>query len=193
MDRSRCLEILEGYGVRPRARELPQNYWHRLAMVALAGGYYGTAFQGEREVTQSKPMSTTIFNVVVDAVVRNWVMGVITESEARGELVQEGRHQAALFYSDDSMVASLDPVWLQGVFNTLLGLFGRVGLRTNVGKKFGMVYHPCQAAVKLTTEAYMRRITGMGPYYRERLKYQVACGECGDMLTVGSLSSHLMT
>ena len=33
----------------------------------------------------------------------------------------------------------------------------------------------------------------MGPSYRERLKDQVACRECGEMLAVGSLSSHLMT
>ena len=33
----------------------------------------------------------------------------------------------------------------------------------------------------------------MGPSYRERLKDQVACGECGEMLAVGYLSSRLMT
>ena len=33
----------------------------------------------------------------------------------------------------------------------------------------------------------------MGPTYRERLKGQVACGECGKMLAVGFLSSNLMT
>ena len=33
----------------------------------------------------------------------------------------------------------------------------------------------------------------MGPTYRERLKYQVSCGKCGEMLEVGYLSSHLMT
>ena len=40
-------------------------------MVVRAGGYYGTAFQGAREVTQGDPLSPTIFNVVVDAVVRH--------------------------------------------------------------------------------------------------------------------------
>ena len=40
-------------------------------MVARAGGYYGTAFKGERGVTQGGPLSPTIFNVVVDAVVRH--------------------------------------------------------------------------------------------------------------------------
>ena len=66
--------------------------------------------------------------------------------EARGELGQEGRHQAALFYADDGMVASLELGWLQGAFNAMLGLFDRVGLRTNVGKTVRMVFHPCQAA-----------------------------------------------
>ena len=70
LDRSRCLDILEGYGVGPGARRLLINYWRRLTMAARAGGYYGTTFGGERGVTQGDPMSPTLFNVVVDAVVR---------------------------------------------------------------------------------------------------------------------------
>ena len=83
LDRSRCLEILEGYGIGPRDRGLLQNYWRRLTMVARAGGYYGTDFWGERGVTQGDPLYPTIFNVVVDAVVRHWVTGAIEEAEAR--------------------------------------------------------------------------------------------------------------
>ena len=52
LDRSRCLETLEGYGVGPQARRLLEAYWRRLTMVARAGGYYGTAFWGERGVNQ---------------------------------------------------------------------------------------------------------------------------------------------
>ena len=52
LDRSRCLEILEGYGVGPNARRLLKTYWRLLTMVSRAGGYYGTAFKGERGVTQ---------------------------------------------------------------------------------------------------------------------------------------------
>ena len=167
LDRSRCLEILEGYGIGPRARNLLKQYWQRLTMVARAGGYYRKYFRGERGVTQGDPLSPTIFNVVVDAVVRHWVQGVVEESEARGELGQEGRHQAALFYANNGMVASSDPAWLQGAFNALVGLFDRVGLQTNVRKTVGMVCHPCQAAGNLTTEAYGRRITEEGHSYRE--------------------------
>ena len=79
-------------------------------MVARAGRYYGTDFRGERGVTQGDPCTHTIFNVVVDAVVRHWVTGVLEELEARGDLGQEGRHQAALFYADDGMFALSEPI-----------------------------------------------------------------------------------
>ena len=61
-------------------------------------------------MTQGDPLSPTIFNVVVYVVVRHWVTGVLENLEARGELGQEGRHQTALFYVDDGMVASSDLV-----------------------------------------------------------------------------------
>ena len=39
LERSRSLEILEGYGVGPRARPLLRTYWGKSMMVAQAGGY----------------------------------------------------------------------------------------------------------------------------------------------------------
>ena len=90
------------------------------------------------------------------------------------------------------MVASSDPRWLQGAFNTLVGLFDRVGLRKIFGKTVGMVCHPCQAAGNMSEAAYRRRVTGEGPTYMERLKQQVFCGECGELMAAGSLKSRMM-
>ena len=104
LDRSRCLEILEGYILGPQPRRLLQTYWRRLTMVARGGGYCGTAFLGVRGVTHRDPLSPTIFNVVVDAMVRNWVTVVIAGAEERGARGKEGRHQYSLFYADDGMV-----------------------------------------------------------------------------------------
>ena len=54
LERSRYLEILEGYGVGPRACRLLWIYWGRLRMVAKAGGYYGSSFQGSRGMMQGR-------------------------------------------------------------------------------------------------------------------------------------------
>ena len=72
LDRSRYTGILEGYGVGPRALCLLCRYWEQLQMVAQVGGYYIVPFGRERGVTQGNPLLPTIFNVVVDAVVRHW-------------------------------------------------------------------------------------------------------------------------
>ena len=64
-------------------RRLLREYWNKSMMVARAGGYYGTGFKGERGVTQGYPLSPTIFNVVVDAVVHHWVTLEVKEAETR--------------------------------------------------------------------------------------------------------------
>ena len=117
----------------------------------------------------------------------------LDKAEKRGERGKEGRHQAALFYADDGMVASSDPRWLQWAFNALVGLFERVGLQTNVGKTVSMVCRPCPAAGNQSEAAYGRMMTGEGPTYQERQKERVKCGECGKEMAAGSLASHRMT
>ena len=142
LDRSTCLDILEGYDVGTLACRLLWTYWRQLAMVVRAGRYCGAYFNGDRGVMQGDPLSPTIFNVVVDAVVRNWVTLMVEGAEERGKRRKEGRNHNALFYSEDGMVASSDPRWLQGEFSTLVGLFDRVDMRNNVGKTVGMVCRP---------------------------------------------------
>ena len=56
LERSRCLEILEGYDVGTRARGLLQNYWKRITMVARTGGYYRTDFRGGERVDAGRPV-----------------------------------------------------------------------------------------------------------------------------------------
>ena len=58
-------------------------------MVARAGGYHRDAFKGTRGVTHGDPLSPTIFNAVVDAVVRHWVTMALDKTENRGERGKE--------------------------------------------------------------------------------------------------------
>ena len=81
MERDICLEILEGYGLGLRDCHFLSTYWDRLKRVARAGGYYGPAFKDFWGVNQGDPMSPTVFNSVVDAVVPDWVSLVAEEEE----------------------------------------------------------------------------------------------------------------
>ena len=161
-------------------------------MVERAGGYYGTTFRGERRVTQGDPPSPTIFNVVVNAVMKNWVAVKVGGAEGQGKRGQDGRHQAAIFYAENGMVISSDPCWNQGAFTTLVGLFDRVDLRTNVGKTVSMVCRPYQAAGNQSKAAYGRQITGEGPTYLELQKGRVQCRECGEEMAAISVARHTM-
>ena len=114
--------------------------------MARTDGYYGAAFKGDIGVTQGDLLYPIIFNVVVDAMVHHCVAVMVECAEERGEHGQEVRHQNALFYTENSMVASSDTRWIQGEFSTLVGLFDRVGLHNNSGKTVGMVCRLCQAA-----------------------------------------------
>ena len=145
-------------------------------------------------MTQGDPLSPTIFNVVVDAVVLHWVTMAIAEAKKRRRGGGgEGKHQASLFYADDGMVASSEPRWLQWEFDTLFSLYDRLGLRTNVGNTVSMVCRPCQAAGSQLEAAYGRRMPGEGPTYRERQKGRFQYSDYGKDMGAESLASHRVT
>ena len=59
LDRSRCLDILEGYGMVPQVCRLLRTYWRRLTMVERSGRYYGAGFKGDRGVRRRRPKRST--------------------------------------------------------------------------------------------------------------------------------------
>ena len=66
------------------------------------------------------------------------------------------------------MLASTDPRWLQLTFDTLTGLFNRVGLQINVRKTVGMVCRLFRVDGVQEYEAYTRRMKGKGQSFKER-------------------------
>ena len=76
----------------------------------------------------------------MDIVVRKWVSLVAGYAGFQDRLGKEVLYRTALFYMEYILVASTDPEWMQGVFETLTGLFERLGLRTNTSKTVGMLY-----------------------------------------------------
>jgi hypothetical protein len=116
LDQGRTLEVLKGYGTGPRVLRLLDNFWDNKAVVARQSGYHSKAFKAERGVTQGDIPSPTIFNIVVDCIIRAWELEI---SDGRS-LTDEAVHSlvAAIFYADNSIIASYQPELAQ------FGLYG---------------------------------------------------------------------
>ena len=113
--------------------------------------------------------------MVVNAVVQHWVEDMVEIEGRQGRRGREGRNQNALFYADDGLITFSDLGFMQGVFNTLVGLFAWLGLRTNISNMVGMVCRPCQAAGTQSEALYKRRMTGAVLSYQERQQVIVQC------------------
>ena len=55
---------------------------------------------------------------------------------------------------------------MQGEFDTLAGLFYRVGIRKIFGKTVRMLFRPCHAVGTQSEVGYERRMTGEGITYQ---------------------------
>ena len=159
MDRDRCLDILKNYGVGPKILRLIKNFWHKAKLVCRASGRYGRSFRQSRGVTQGGPLSPRLFNIVVDAVVREWLRQALGEEAAKNGVAEMARTFIVLFYVDDGYIASRDPVFLQTCLDILVGIFERVGLFTNVKKTKAMTCLPGKIRYSLSKESYKKRFT----------------------------------
>ena len=153
--------LLEGHGYGPNMRQLICHFWDKTTNVCRASGNYGTPFKAGRGVTQGGPLSAKLFNVLVDAVVMEWLRllreKMVTEDE---ELDGMMATLFAIFYVDDAYIASRDPVFLQQAIDGLVSAFERVGLETNIKKTQAMTCTPGTIRLQLPTESYLRMRTG---------------------------------
>lgn len=191
LDRERTLEILAQYGAGARMLRLLRQYWDQQQVVARQGGYHGDPFEVTRGLTQGDIPSPTIFNIVVDAIVRYWLSLVVddgSEVDGLGMTVQEW---LVLFYADDGLIASRNAEWLQMAINRLAELFERMGLRTNTDKMETMTCTPGYISSQVSSQAYKRRMDGTGLSYREHKRRRVNCSTCGKDLAAGSLAQHM--
>jgi len=191
MDRERCILILEGYGAGPRMIRLIKNFWSNATMVCRASGNYGMPFQAGRGVTQGGPLSAKLFNILVDAVAREWLRELRDGCDME---VEEIDHLMAtffaIFYVDDAYLASRDPEFLQRALDILVDLFARVGLETNVKKTQTMICTPGRIRTQLPAESYRRMRQGLvtAEEWNNRI---IKCRQCDASIRASSLRRHL--
>jgi hypothetical protein len=144
-------------------------------------------------VNQGGPLSAKLFNILVDVVVREWLCqlrdGDIVDPEELDLLMAAF---FAIFYVDDAYLAARDPDFLQVALNSLVSLFERIGLETNVKKMQAMICTPRQISTQLSTDSYRCRHG-----YRTQMREQwdarkVECRRCQVTMNASSLSHHLV-
>jgi hypothetical protein len=191
MDRERCLFILEGHSIGPSMRCLICHFWDEATNICRASGNYSTPFKTGCGVTQGSPLSAKLFNVMVDALVREWLKILKDESGLEGEELDKMMDDlSAIFYVDYAYIAARDPVFLQRVIDGLVSFFECVGLKTNISKTKAMICTPGKIWLQLPADSYRRMRAGR----TSAAKWDaciITCRECKKDMRAGSLSCHL--
>jgi hypothetical protein len=190
LDQEQCLAIMTGYGVGPKLLRLQTKFWEQAQMVCRAGGSFGKPFRAYRGVTQGGLISSLMFNVCVDAVIREWLWRMMNKEAANGIFAEASREIVA-FFVDNGLVRSRDPIWLQVTLDILIILFESIGLRTNRDKMKVMTCVPGNIQVAHSEEVYQTQ--QYGPVNPTTKHHWVECDICGVSLAAGSLRSHLET
>jgi hypothetical protein len=96
----------------------------------------------------------------------------------------------AIFYVDDTYLASSDPDFLQRALNVIVGLFDRVGLKTNVQKMQAMICTPGRIRIQLPEDSYTRMHGGM-TLAGDWESWMVVCCQCNMSVQASFLRRHL--
>ena len=71
-------------------------------------------------MTQGDPVSPTIFNIMVNALVRSTLLEVCVPQEAYHGMGWEAGDQDIVFYADGGRITVIKPIWVQGILTTLV-------------------------------------------------------------------------
>jgi hypothetical protein len=184
LNQTGCLEILAGYGVGPNLLPLQKQFWSDAKIVCCSGGNFGEPHNAGQGITQGGPLSALMFNVCINAVVREWLWQVLRDDATQKGLGEAARNHTVAFFVDNGLVAARCPGWLQSSFTILVNLFKCNGLQTNVTKTHVMTCLLGKTRVAKTKEEYAAQQTGNAVTTKHR---HVDCKVCGISLVAESL------
>jgi Reverse transcriptase (RNA-dependent DNA polymerase) len=130
VDRRKLIHVLKAYGLGTNTTMILENFWNQLWVIPKQGGFYGRPFKSDRGVTQGDPLSPTLFNVIVDVVVR--------ETKRIMHLTDND----SIFYADDGLVTGTNRDAVQYCLNLITQLFALFGLQINASKTKVLVGRP---------------------------------------------------
>ena len=136
-------------------------------------------------------VSPSLFNVVVDNVVRTWLEMTVEDQLVAHEVL--GLNMGicvGFFYAYNGMIRTWDSEWLQNALNILISLFRRYGIVTSITKSWTMACKPGALWSAILEEAVGWKFTLVEVSYREQLQRRIICPKYGVELTGGYMTAH---
>ena len=128
------MEILRGYAMGQNMAHLIAHHWDNQQFVPKAKRFLGKAFVTGKGVMQGDPVSTMIFNILVNAVVRAVLVVVCGPQEAQNGMGWTAGERNMVFYADDRQISVRDHIWVQDALKVTVAMLTRVGIDTNMEK-----------------------------------------------------------
>lgn len=179
IDRKRVLKILEAYRVGPNLRRYIKIVWDKQNFMLRQSGFYSDPFDVSRGCTQGDTDSPIIFNIIIDAVLRQWMSD------------KDFGSSTAMFYADDGLIEHTEPAVLQKDMDLIIKLFEQLGLRTNETKTKYMVVRGPPAPAALPKVVYDRGRRDGESFMEWRIQ-DTMCDICGKRMKKGSLQRHML-
>jgi hypothetical protein len=125
-----------------------------------------------------------MFNVCVDAVVREFLRQCLGDNAALMGIGEAVRDHVVAFFVDDGLVVARCPEWLQSSFTILINLFECIDLKTNIAKTKVVTCLPEKIRVAKMDEENATQQTGDAAAAK---CWWVECEVCGISLAAVSL------
>ena len=127
------------------------------------------------------------FNILANKVLRYW-LSITIDNDGACTITGLGHTVTdllALLYADDTLIAATDPKWLQQAIDLLVHLFCHMCLDTNIEKTKLMLCDCGYIPTHLSDQAYLRKMTGNGPTFRDQLCHKITCPKCNGQMSQG--------
>ena len=129
-------------------------------------------FQG---VTKGYPISSTIFNILANAVVWATFLEVCSPQEYHHGMGWAEGDQDIVFCADNGRIVGRNPIWVQGALTTLVWTFEKVVIYMNLGNTKAMSFTPGFVWRHLGKDSHKRQSTGEGDNIWEHKWTMVIC------------------